>query len=85
MFSSATNPAAQPAPDGAALRRIDALQQDLGEVLARDEPALRKRVAGLRRRALAGRPVDRGLPALDADLERSRAAVAARGDRKSVV
>ncbi len=46
--------------------------------MAADRPALRRRLAGLQRRARKGQPFDRGVAALQVDIERSAARVAAR-------
>ncbi|MFN2309518.1 MAG: ATP-dependent RNA helicase HrpA [Gammaproteobacteria bacterium] len=51
---------------------LDALSAALETVMLADRPALRARLAGLQRRARAGQPVDRGLPALAGDIDASR-------------
>ena len=66
-------PAVTSSPDP--LAAIDAA---LAEALTRDVPALKRRLAGLRRRRRRGQPFDRGLAALERDLARSRARVEAR-------
>ena len=51
---------------------LDELVSALDSVMLADAPALRARLAGLRRRLRAGQPIDRGLPALAAEIEKSR-------------
>ncbi|MBI5460656.1 MAG: ATP-dependent RNA helicase HrpA [Gammaproteobacteria bacterium] len=60
---------------------LEALTAALATVMLVDQPALRARLAGLQRRARAGQPIDRGLPALIADIEKSRARCAQRAER----
>ncbi len=55
-----------------------ALEDAAAGCLLRDAPAFGRRIQGLRRRRRQGKPWDRGLAALEADMERSRAAVARR-------
>jgi ATP-dependent helicase HrpA len=60
---------------------LDDLTSALDSVMPADRPALRARVAGLQRRAQKGQPVDRGLPALAADIEKSRLRRSLRAER----
>lgn len=60
---------------------LDELNSALDDVMPADRVALRARLAGLRRRAQKGQPVDRGLPALAADIEAARHRRAQRAGR----
>ncbi len=57
---------------------LDTLQQQLDVCLARDIPALGKKIAGLRRRSQRGLPVDRGLMELEKAVRASRLQVECR-------
>ena len=60
---------------------LDELNSALVDVMPADRVALRARLAGLRRRVQKGQPVDRGLPALAADIEAARHRRAQRAER----
>ncbi len=57
---------------------LDGLQQQLDDCLARDIPALAKKIAGLRRRVQRGQPIDQGLASLDKAMASSRQQVTLR-------
>lgn len=63
------------------LARLDALGARLDHCLLRDLPELRRRLAGLRRRAREGKPIDRGLDGLEQRLSASEARLAERRGR----
>ncbi|MFC3283424.1 ATP-dependent RNA helicase HrpA [Litchfieldella rifensis] len=60
------------------LSQLDALQGRLGDCLARDAREFERRLAGLRRRAREGKPVDRGVAEIERRLAASSAALARR-------
>jgi ATP-dependent helicase HrpA len=60
---------------------FDELTAALETVIPADRAALRARLAGLQRRARAGQPVDRGLPALAAEIDTSRLRRSLRAER----
>ncbi len=62
---------AQPSGQTAGKGPLNDLEQRLPECMAGQRPVFRKRLQGLRRRQAQGRPVDRGLKALAADMDAS--------------
>lgn len=67
-MSTTTRP--QPTAD---LSRLDALQTNVSDCLLRDAREFERRLAGLKRRAREGKPVDRGLDEIERRLASSRA------------
>ncbi|EPC00474.1 RNA helicase [Litchfieldella anticariensis FP35 = DSM 16096] len=59
----------------AELSRLNALQARLGDCLLRDAREFERRLAGLKRRAREGKPVDRGLAEIERRLTASQAAL----------
>jgi ATP-dependent helicase HrpA len=59
---------------------LDGLLQELDDCLARDIPALKQKINGLRRRVQRGQPVERGLAALHKAMETSRQQVRQRSE-----
>ncbi|HEY9199813.1 MAG TPA: ATP-dependent RNA helicase HrpA [Gammaproteobacteria bacterium] len=60
---------------------LDELAAVLESVMTADRVTLRARLAGMQRRVRQGQPIDRGLPALVADIEKSRTRRLQRAER----